>query len=86
MGAKKDDSQVASEKDNDLQGKLMFAFLVFIYLVTIYSFVSYTKVLLPDSASEHGYTYDRLIFDFISCYIVCTNNYTSVITLLCIQV
>ena len=39
LGAKKDDSQVASEKDNDLQGKLMFAFLVFIYLVTIYSFV-----------------------------------------------
>lgn len=49
LGAKKDDSQVASEKDNDLQGKLMFAFLVFIYIVTIYSFVSYTKVLLPDS-------------------------------------
>ena len=61
LGAKKDDSQVASEKDNDLQGKLMFAFLVFIYLVTIYSFVSYTKVLLPDSASEHGYTYDKLM-------------------------
>jgi cytochrome c oxidase subunit 2 len=61
LGAKKDDSQVASEKDNDLQGKLMFAFLVFIYLVTIYSFVSYTKVLLPDSASEHGYTYDKLL-------------------------
>ena len=43
LGAKKDDSQVASEKDNDLQGKLMFAFLVFIYLVT----VSYTHLTLP---------------------------------------
>ena len=56
LGAKKDNSQIASEKDNDLHGKLMFAFLVFIYLVTIYSFASYTKVLLPESASEHGYT------------------------------
>ena len=68
LGAKKDDSQVASEKDNDLQGKLMFAFLVFIYLVTIYSFVSYTKVLLPDSASEHGYTYDKLML--ISFFVI----------------
>ena len=73
LGAKKDDSQVASEKDNDLQGKLMFAFLVFIYLVTIYSFVSYTKVLLPESASEHGYTYDALlIISFIIIFIVQT--------------
>ena len=73
LGAKKDDSQVASEKDNDLQGKLMFAFLVFIYLVTIYSFVSYTKVLLPDSASEHGYTYDRLmLISFLVIFFVQT--------------
>ena len=62
LGKKKDDSQVANYKDNDLQGKLMFAFLVFIYLVTIFSFVSYTKVLLPESASEHGVTYDSLFF------------------------
>ena len=73
LGAKKDDSQVASEKDNDLQGKLMFAFLVFIYLVTIYSFVSYTKVLLPESAAEHGYTYDTLlIISLIIIFIVQT--------------
>jgi len=73
LGAKKDDSQVASEKDNDLQGKLMFAFLVFIYLVTIYSFVSYTKVLLPDSASEHGYTYDKLmLISFLVIFLVQT--------------
>ncbi len=73
LGAKKDDSQVASEKDNDLQGKLMFAFLVFIYLVTIYSFASYTKVLLPESASEHGYTYDKLfLISFLSIFLVQT--------------
>ena len=62
MGKEKDDSQIANEKDNDLQGKLMFAFLVFIYLVTIYCFWAYTKVLLPESASEHGVPYDRLLW------------------------
>jgi cytochrome c oxidase subunit 2 len=62
LGKKRDDSQIANHKDNDLHGKLMFAFLVFIYLVTIFSFVSYTKVLLPEAASEHGETYDRLFF------------------------
>jgi cytochrome c oxidase subunit 2 len=73
LGAKKDDSQIASEKDNDLQGKLMFAFLAFIYLVTIYSFASYTKVLLPESASEHGYTYDKLLLiSFLVIFIVQT--------------
>ena len=73
LGKKKDTSQIANYKDNDLHGKLMFAFLVFIYLVTIYSFVSYTKVLLPESASEHGYTYDRLlVISFITIFIVQT--------------
>ena len=39
----------------------------------IYSFVSYTKVLLPESASEHGYTYDTLlIISFIIIFIVQT--------------
>ena len=38
LNSKVDDSQIANEKDNDWNGKLMFAFLVFIYLITIYSF------------------------------------------------
>ena len=62
MGIKKDDSQIATEKDNDTQGKLMFVFLVFIYAVTIYCFWAYTKVLLPEAASEHGVPYDRLLW------------------------
>ena len=66
LGKKRDNSQVANYKDNDLHGKLMFAFLVFIYLVTIFSFVSYTKVLLPEAASEHGSTYDTLFFISLS--------------------
>ena len=62
LGRKKDDSQIATEKDNDLHGKLMFAFLVFIYIVTIYSFWTYSKVLLPESASAHGPAYDTLLW------------------------
>mgnify|MGYP005697062341 FL=1 len=62
LGVKRDESQIASEKDNDMQGKLMFLFLAFIYVVTIYSFASYTKFLLPESASDHGYKYDKLLW------------------------
>jgi len=62
LGNKKDNSQIANEKDNDLQGRLMFAFLVFIYIVTIYCFWAYSKVLLPEAASEHGVPYDRLLW------------------------
>ena len=49
---KKDNSQIANDKDNDYNGKLMFAFLGFIYLFTIFSFWEWGEVLLPRSASE----------------------------------
>jgi cytochrome c oxidase subunit 2 len=62
LNQKVDDSQVANDKDNDWNGKLMFAFLVFIYLITIYSFWAWGDVLLPESASEHGKDYDRLMW------------------------
>ena len=51
LGKKRDDSQVANHKDNDLHGKLMFAFLVFIYLVTIFSFVSLPNISLINKLS-----------------------------------
>ena len=41
------------------QGKLMFAFLVFIYYITLYSFYAWGDVLLPEAASEHGSRYDN---------------------------
>ena len=66
LGQKKDNSQIATEKDNDLNGKLMFAFLVFIYAVTIYSFWTYSKVLLPESASAHGPAYDTLLWIYFA--------------------
>ncbi|MGB0254624.1 MAG: cytochrome c oxidase subunit II [Flavobacteriaceae bacterium] len=58
----KDDSQVANDQDNHRNGQLMFAFLAFIYLLTIYSFWAWGDVLLPDSASEHGQDIDRLMW------------------------
>ncbi len=55
-------TQVADDKDNNTQGKLMFAFLVFIYVLTLYSFYAWGDVLLPDAASEHGSDYDSLMW------------------------
>lgn len=36
--AKKINTQVADDEDNNLNGKLMFVFLIFIYGITIFSF------------------------------------------------
>ena len=33
-------TEIADDKDNDYQGKLMFAFLVFIYLLTLFRFIN----------------------------------------------
>lgn len=59
---KKVNTQIADDKDNDYNGKLMFAFLIFIYAITIFSFWSYSDVLLPEAASEHGSDYDNLMW------------------------
>ena len=55
-------TEIADDRDNNTQGKLMFAFLVFIYLLTLYSFYAWGDVLLPESASEHGTDYDNLLW------------------------
>jgi len=59
---KADDSQVATDQDNKNNGYLMFAFLIFIYGITIFSFAKYSKTLLPAPASEHGIEYDDLMW------------------------
>lgn len=70
---KTEDSQVANDKDNRYNGYLLFAFLIFIYGITIFSFYKYTKVLLPEAASEHGGEYDYLMLvSFIIIFIVQT--------------
>jgi len=62
MGADRANDQIANDSDNKYNGYLLFAFLVFIYGITIFSFAKYSKMLLPVSASEHGVDYDRLMW------------------------
>ncbi len=62
VGQKVNTTQVASDKDNNIQGYLMFAFLCFIYLTTILSFVYCGQFpLVSDAASEHGSEIDNLM-------------------------
>ena len=59
---KTESTEVADDNDNETQGKLMFAFLIFIYILTIFSFWKWGDVLLPEAASEHGSEYDSLMW------------------------
>ena len=55
-------TQVASNNDNKVQGYLMYGFLIFIYLTTIFCFVEYGHFpLVSDAASEHGPLIDNLM-------------------------
>jgi len=58
----KENNQVATDADNNYNGKLMFAFLLFLYGLTLYSFWAWGDVLLPEAASEHGSDYDNLMW------------------------
>ena len=55
------DSEVANDRDNNVNGYLMFAFLGFIYVFTIYSLVKWGHLVLGTPASEHGPQYDNLM-------------------------
>ena len=62
VGRNVDNSEVANDNDNKVNGYLMFAFLGFIYLTTIYCLVYYGHFpLMSDSASEHGPQVDNLM-------------------------
>lgn len=62
IGQKSENSQIANDDDNNVQGYLMFGFLVFIYLTTIICLVKYGNLpLLDNSASEHGPMIDNLM-------------------------
>ena len=62
VGTKVNDTGVANDNDNKVNGYLMFGFLGFIYLTTIYCLLNYSKFpLIGDSASEHGVEVDNLM-------------------------
>ena len=61
VGASSDDSQVASDNDNNIQGYIMFGFLAFIYIFTIYGLLKWGGLALHTPASEHGILVDSLM-------------------------
>ncbi|MFP5438533.1 MAG: cytochrome c oxidase subunit II [Bacteroidia bacterium] len=56
-----EDSAVATDADNKIHGYLMFAFVGFIYLFTIFSMWKWGGLVLGTSASAHGPQYDNLM-------------------------
>jgi cytochrome c oxidase subunit II len=56
-----DKSEVANDKDNNIQGYLMFGFLAFIYIFTIYGMYAWGHFVLSNPSSEHGLEIDRLM-------------------------
>lgn len=60
-GSHADNSQIANDKDNNVQGYLMFGFLAFIYIFTIYGLFKWGHLVLSNPASEHGVDVDRLM-------------------------
>ena len=59
---KKVNTLVADDGDNQWNGQLMFAFMIFIYAITLFSFWKWGDVMLPSSSSEHGIEYDNLLW------------------------
>ncbi|MEM9678688.1 MAG: cytochrome c oxidase subunit II [Bacteroidota bacterium] len=67
-------TQVADDKDNRINGYLMIGFLIFIYVITIISFMYWGDLpLVSNSASEHGPQIDNLmIISMVIIFIVQT--------------
>jgi cytochrome c oxidase subunit 2 len=55
-------SEIASDKDNNINGYLMLAFVFITYFMLIFCFWKWGNVLLPEAASEHGGEIDNLMF------------------------
>lgn len=74
VGKTVNDTQVANDNDNKVNGYLMFTFLCFIYLTTIWCLVYYGHFpLIGDSASEHGPEIDNLmVISMVLIFIVQT--------------
>ena len=61
VGQGANSTQVADDKDNNVQGYVMFAFLAFLYIFTIYGLFAWGHLVLDNPASEHGKDVDRLM-------------------------
>ncbi|NMH87547.1 cytochrome c oxidase subunit II [Flavivirga algicola] len=72
--AKNENTGVATDKDNTMNGYLMMGFLAFIYVITIVCFVKWGDLpLMSNSASAHGPTIDNLmVISMVIIFIVQT--------------
>lgn len=57
-----DSSEIANDKDNNVNGWLMMGFTLFTYLLLVVCFWKWWDVLLPEAASEHGSEIDSLMY------------------------
>ena len=61
VGANADNSQVANDNDNRLQGYLMFGFLAFLYIFMVVGVFKWGHLVLHTPASAHGGDVDNLM-------------------------
>ncbi len=61
IGTPVNSTQVANDKDNNIQGYMMFGFLAFLYIFTIYGLLTWGHLVLSNPASEHGLVIDKLM-------------------------
>ena len=61
VGSNVDKSEVATDDDNNVQGYIMFAFIAFLYIFTIYGLFKWGPLVLHTPASEHGAEVDNLM-------------------------
>lgn len=61
VGSVSDSSEVATDDDNNVQGYLMFGFLAFIYIFSIYGLFKWGPLVLHTPASAHGAEVDNLM-------------------------
>ncbi|WP_339648395.1 cytochrome c oxidase subunit II [uncultured Salegentibacter sp.] len=70
QGPGAESSEIANDNDNRQQAKLMLWFMIFIYVGMAYSFWHWSKLYLPEAASEHGNQVDTLMFISIGLIMV----------------
>ena len=69
--AKLDENPIATDKDNDLHGKLFLVFLIGFYILMTYCLFFLNDIMLPESASIEGENDDNLfLISFILIGIV----------------
>lgn len=61
VGLHANNTQVANNQDNKVQGYLMFAFIAFFYIFMIYGLIVWGPLVLDNPASEHGQDVDFLM-------------------------